>query len=173
MNVNFCGKISWLLHFFMFTAAPIRTIHVVAPPTILTRGVGLEVCKCEEKKVLCQRLSIRLDALHRRDTYGRLLTFVIRLPPWRERTCTRTFMYVFIFRQCATQHVATPTITLNFRDQQSNHEIHENIVPQKFGAIRYTSSPHPSACNDSARYTCTYRCDKHWILRVTRGTTQH
>ena len=33
------------------------------------------------------------------------------------------------------------TIVLNFReenfcDQKSNHEIHENIVPQKFGAIR-------------------------------------
>ena len=25
----------------------------------------------------------------------------------------------------------------NFRDQKSNHEIHENIVPRKFGALRY------------------------------------
>ena len=25
----------------------------------------------------------------------------------------------------------------NFRDQKSNHEIHENIVPRKFGAIWY------------------------------------
>ena len=25
----------------------------------------------------------------------------------------------------------------NFRDQKANHEIHENIVPRKFGAIRY------------------------------------
>ena len=38
------------------------------------------------------------------------------------------------------QNVATPTIILkfreeNFRDQKSNHEIHENIVPRKFGAI--------------------------------------
>ena len=24
-----------------------------------------------------------------------------------------------------------------FRDQKANHEIHENIVPRKFGAIRY------------------------------------
>ena len=40
-----------------------------------------------------------------------------------------------------TQNVAMPTILLNFheenfRDQKSNHEIHENIVPRKFGAIR-------------------------------------
>ena len=26
----------------------------------------------------------------------------------------------------------------NFRDRKSNHEIHENIVPRKFGAIRYS-----------------------------------
>ena len=46
-------------------------------------------------------------------------------------------------RMC-TQNVATPTIMLhvnfheeNFRDQNSNHEIHENSVPRKFGAIRY------------------------------------
>ena len=25
----------------------------------------------------------------------------------------------------------------NFRDQKANHEIHENIVPRKFGAILY------------------------------------
>ena len=42
---------------------------------------------------------------------------------------------------CA-QNVATPTIILNFReenfrDRKSNHEIHEHIVPRKFGAIRY------------------------------------
>ena len=41
-----------------------------------------------------------------------------------------------IRNRCAAQHVATPTIILNFReenfhDQKSNHEIHENIVPQK------------------------------------------
>ena len=45
--------------------------------------------------------------------------------------------------RCAVQHVATPTMNiLNFReeklrDQKSNHEIHENIVPRKFGPIRY------------------------------------
>ena len=43
---------------------------------------------------------------------------------------------------CSAQHVATPTIMLNFHeenfcDQKSNHEIHKNIVPWKFGAIRY------------------------------------
>ena len=40
------------------------------------------------------------------------------------------------------QNVAMPTIIPkfceeNFRDQKSNHEIHENIVPRKFGAIPY------------------------------------
>ena len=44
---------------------------------------------------------------------------------------------------CA-QHVAMHTIIRNFceenfRDQRSNHEIHENIVPRKFGAIWYVS----------------------------------
>ena len=44
---------------------------------------------------------------------------------------------------CAAQHLATPTITLNFyeeniRDPKSNHKIHENIVPQSFGAIQYS-----------------------------------
>ena len=48
-------------------------------------------------------------------------------------------------RMCA-QNIATPTIILNFceenfRDYKSNHEIHENIVPRKFGAIRYYAIP--------------------------------
>ena len=30
----------------------------------------------------------------------------------------------------------------NFHDQKSNHEIHENIVPRKFGAIRYLHLDH-------------------------------
>ena len=43
---------------------------------------------------------------------------------------------------CAAQHLATPTMILNFheeniRDPKSSHEIHENIVPRNFGAIRY------------------------------------
>ena len=28
-----------------------------------------------------------------------------------------------------------------FRDQKSNHKIHETIMPRKFGAIRYTHTP--------------------------------
>ena len=45
MNVNFCD--------INFVLASTRTINVVALPTILTRGVniGLEVCKCEEKRI--------------------------------------------------------------------------------------------------------------------------
>ena len=45
--------------------------------------------------------------------------------------------------RCAAQHVATPTMSIlsfreeNFHDQKSNHEIHKNIVPRKFGVIRY------------------------------------
>ena len=34
---------------YLRAAAPALTIHVVAPPTILTRGVG--ACKCEEKRI--------------------------------------------------------------------------------------------------------------------------
>ena len=98
---------------------------------------------------MCQRLSIRLDALHRRDTYGRLLTFVIRLPSQKEHTRTHTFVHVLVIYQhtstrCATLHVATPTIILNIReeifcDQRSNHEIHKNIEPQTVGAIWYAA----------------------------------
>ena len=49
--------------------------------------------------------------------------------------------------RCAAQHVATPTMNFreeNFRDQKSNHEIHEDIVPRKFGAIRYVCCVHNS-----------------------------
>ena len=49
MNVNFVIKIHNHYIFLMITMAPARTIHIVALPTILSRGVGLEVCKCEEK----------------------------------------------------------------------------------------------------------------------------
>ena len=44
--------------------------------------------------------------------------------------------------RCAAQHVAMPIMSIlkfreeNFRDQKSNHKIHENIMPRKFGAIR-------------------------------------
>ena len=89
MNVNFRDKNFVIATFFrdyLRTAVPARTIHVVAPPIILTHGVG--ACKRKINRnnaepfrilVLHQRLSIRLDALRRRDTYGRLVTFVIRL----------------------------------------------------------------------------------------------
>ena len=53
MNVNFRDKNFVIATFFRdyrHAAAPARTVHVVAPPTIFTRGVGLEVCKCEEKR---------------------------------------------------------------------------------------------------------------------------
>ena len=135
---------------YLRAAARARTIHVVAPPTFLTRGVG--ACKNRNNAepfrilVLRQRLSIRLYALRRRDTYGSLLTFVIRLL-LKNVAGTRTVTYVRDSARypparasapCAAQHVATPTMCiLNFRDQKSNHE---NIVPRKFGAIRYTSA---------------------------------
>ena len=55
-------------------------------------------------------------------------------------TCTCTFVHVLVIHQranasCTTLHVATPTIILNFHeenfcDQKSNHKIHENIVPR-------------------------------------------
>ena len=34
----------------------------------------------------------------------------------------------------------------NFRDQKANHEIHENIVPRKFGAIWYIMRYCMAAC---------------------------
>ena len=90
-----------------------------------------------------RRLLIHLDALRKRDTYGRLLTFVIRCCERLDVIGTCTYVPVLAIRQhagvcCAAQHVVTPTTSIpNFRDQKSNHKIHENIVPRKFGAIRY------------------------------------
>ena len=54
MNVNFRGKnfvIATFFHDYCHTAVPARIIHVIALSTILTRGIGLEVCKCEEKRI--------------------------------------------------------------------------------------------------------------------------
>ena len=69
--------------------------------------------------------------------------------------CDKNFVIATFFRdyRCAAyvhtsardiqaQNVAMPTIIQNFReenfrDQKSNHEIHKNIVPRKFAAIRY------------------------------------
>ena len=53
MNVNFRDKNFVIATFFRdyhYTVVPVRTVHIVAPPTIFTRGIGLEVCKCEEKR---------------------------------------------------------------------------------------------------------------------------
>ena len=49
MNVNFCDKNFVIATFFRDYRSTAGPAHVVAWPTILTRGVGLEVCKCEEK----------------------------------------------------------------------------------------------------------------------------
>ena len=84
MNVNFrdkCFMIAKLFRDYCHTTVPAWTVHVVALPIILTRGIGLEVyLKRNESKetrnnddpflipVLRQRLSIILDTLHRRDT---------------------------------------------------------------------------------------------------------
>ena len=46
MNINFCDKnfvIATLFSDYLRAVAPVRTIHIVAPPTILTRGIG--ACK--------------------------------------------------------------------------------------------------------------------------------
>ena len=107
MNVNFRDKNFVIATFFrdyLRTAVPARTIHVVAPPTILALGVG--ACKNRNNAepfrilVLRQRLSIRLDALRRRDTYGRLLIFVIRLL-LKNVADTRTYVLVLAIRQRA------------------------------------------------------------------------
>ena len=64
---------------------------------------------------------------------------------------------------CTAQHVAMPTMSIlhfreeNFRDQKSNHEFHENIVPRKFGAIRYYigGSYRPVGRGGAGGCTCT------------------
>ena len=78
MNVNFHDKnfvTATLFHDYLRAAAPAWTIHVVAPLTILTCGIG--ACKRKTNRnnaePFRQRLSIRLDVLGRRDTYGQFL----------------------------------------------------------------------------------------------------
>ena len=135
MNVKFRDKNFVIATFFFFrdylrAAALARTIHVVAPPTILTRGVG--ACKNRNNAepfrilVLRQRLSIRLDALRRRDTYGRLLTFVIRLLHVVKERYRHTHVRTYVrasarypparaSARSAAQHVAMPTINIPVR----------------------------------------------------------
>ena len=48
MNVNFRNKYFVIATFF-FVITSAGTIHVIALPTILTRGIG--ACKCEEKRI--------------------------------------------------------------------------------------------------------------------------
>ena len=75
MNVNFRDKNFMIASFFRdyhCATVPVQTVHIVTLPTILTRGVGLEVCKNPDPfriLVLRQRFSICLDALHTRDTF--------------------------------------------------------------------------------------------------------
>ena len=59
----------------------------------------------------------------------------------RRFNSSQPWLYVSALKaQCACAHnVTTPIIMLNFceenfRDQKANHEIHENIVPQKYGS---------------------------------------
>ena len=49
MNVNFRDKNFMIAINVSFVITSARTIHVVAPPTVLTRGIG--ACKCEEKRI--------------------------------------------------------------------------------------------------------------------------
>ena len=48
MNVNFRDK-NFVIATFFFVITSARTIHVVAPPIILTCGV--RACKCGEKRI--------------------------------------------------------------------------------------------------------------------------
>ena len=87
MNINFHDKnfvITRFFHDYLCAVAPVQTIHIVTPSIILTHacGTGLSLDNNEPFRILVLRhaeLSIHLDTLRRRDTYGRLLTFVIRL----------------------------------------------------------------------------------------------
>ena len=47
----------------------------------------------------------------------------------------------------------------NFRHWMSNHEIHKNIVPQKFGAIRYIITTNHRWRN--------FRCKKFWSTAIS------
>ena len=122
-------------------------------PIILICGVGLDVCKCERKELEIMMTCFKLQSsvnLSGHPSYRRLLTFL---------TIVKEVTYISTHKRarspssysasararcapCDAQHLATLTIILNFcgeniLDPKSNHEIHKNIVPRKFGAIRY------------------------------------
>ena len=82
---------------------PVRTIHVVAPPKIITcaRGIGLDQWAVSNSG-FASELSIRLDALRRRDMHGRLLTIVICLLWIKER-----YMYTHTSSPKQTQSLIT------------------------------------------------------------------
>ena len=80
LNENFCDKNFVIATFFRDyrrSAALAWTIHIVAPPTNLARGIGLDVCLIEQYSVkrnahftseAFNPYGLWLDALCRRDT---------------------------------------------------------------------------------------------------------
>lgn len=95
-NVNFRDR--YIFHGY---CGAHLTSHVVAPPTILTHGVRLDVytCKCEKKKKLEITVtrfkfqsSINLSGRPSWDThtYRRLLTFITVC-------CERTYVYKYTY----------------------------------------------------------------------------
>ena len=54
----------------------------------------------------------------------------------------------------------------SFRDQKANHEIDENIVPRKFGAIRYLEDA--SSYGDT-KVCYTFKMD--WFCNYVYGTS--
>ena len=147
MHVNFHDKNSWLLHFlWLATAVLWRQFMLSFRPQFLHMACmrWARVCKYEEKyikqtrkddpfriPVLRQRLSIRLDALHRRDTFIFLGDFY---PSWSV-CCESTCMYV---HACAC-YPHTKFREENFHDQKSNHKIHKMLYHENLELYGYWS----------------------------------
>ena len=122
------------------TVAPVRTVHVVTPPTIFTCGVGLEVCRYEEKRdIFSSNSALR---------FWQFTCSLCCAGYAYVHVHTRTYTCSLVASSCAAMHTAhshahhnTKFCEENFHDHKSNHEIHKNIVPRKFGAIRYSCLP--------------------------------
>ena len=105
ISVNFHAKNFVILSFFVIISVPWHPCWRCSAHKSYTWHCGLY-----QILVLHQRLSIHLDALRRRDTYGRLLTFVIR--------CYECYRYKHIRASARYEHTKFSWSKVKSRNSQ-------------------------------------------------------
>ena len=136
---------------YLHVAAHALTIHIAAPPTILTRvwhwTRGMQVRRELNQKKLDKMICFKFQSLdfHVYKSISLSTSFLTvrhTIPHWYPRTCTcsltasvtRVLDSPSAHVCCVAQHVATPIKILDFREEnfhdwKSNHKIHKNIEP--------------------------------------------